>query len=50
MISLTLHFYPNLLMISCHKDLLFNSQVNYFSIFETSVPLDWFLGLEYFHT
>ena len=40
------HFYPKLLLISGHKDLIFNSQVSYINIFKTSVPD--ILGIEYF--
>ena len=45
-----LHFYPKLLLISGHKDLVFHSQVSYINIFKTSVLSEWFLGLEYFQT
>ena len=49
-ISLMLHFYPKMLLISGHKNLVVNSQVIYINIFKTSVPSKWFLGLEYFQT
>ena len=48
--QLYISYLAKLLLISGHKDLLFNDQVSYTNIFKTSVPSEWFLGLEYFQT